>query len=246
MQTVIEAICLRRTKSDEVNGRPLVSLPTKVVKLRKLEFTKEEKTVYDAYLSEGREQIAKFMRRGDLLRKYAHIFAVMVRLRQLCCHRELLDVNWDEVDMKELAVIAAKMSAERERAKAVEGAEAASEEEARRLAEQLRKMIKEGLTDDCSICLSDIIAPVITACAHVYCRECITQHIEACVRSREDGPKHPRCPLCRGDISLKTLIEAAEEVDEDEDEESEDMEFEDVAIKVSSTKINAVLEVCTT
>ena len=38
------------------------------------------------------------------------------------------------------------------------------------LAEQLRDMIKEGLSDECSICLSEMTQPVITPCAHVYCR----------------------------------------------------------------------------
>ena len=38
------------------------------------------------------------------------------------------------------------------------------------LAEQLRDMIKEGLSDECSICLSEMTQPVITPCAHIYCR----------------------------------------------------------------------------
>jgi hypothetical protein len=29
-----------------------------------------------------------------LLRNYGHVFAVMMRLRQLCCHKELLPVKW--------------------------------------------------------------------------------------------------------------------------------------------------------
>ena len=41
------------------------------------------------------------------------------------------------------------------------------------LAEQLRDMIKEGLSDECSICLSEFTQPVITPCAHIYCRYAI-------------------------------------------------------------------------
>jgi SWI/SNF-related matrix-associated actin-dependent regulator of chromatin subfamily A3 len=59
LRTLIQAICLRRTKSDQVNGRPLVSLPSKTVKLTQLEFTKDERSVYDAYLDKGRELILK-------------------------------------------------------------------------------------------------------------------------------------------------------------------------------------------
>ena len=44
------------------------------------------------------------------------------------------------------------------------------EEKNKALAEQLREMIKEGFTDECSICLSEFTQPVITPCAHIYCR----------------------------------------------------------------------------
>ena len=45
LQTLIEAISLRRTKTDKVNGRPLVALPEKTVRIKKLKFTKEEQQV---------------------------------------------------------------------------------------------------------------------------------------------------------------------------------------------------------
>ena len=63
---------------------------------------------------------------------------------------------------------------------------------AKRLADQLRQMISDGVTDDCSICLDALKAPVITSCAHVYCKECIERVI--------DATKPPLCPLCRGQI----------------------------------------------
>lgn len=56
----MEAICLRRTKSDQVNGRPLVALPEKKVIMKELDFEKEEKIVYDAYHSKGRELIERY------------------------------------------------------------------------------------------------------------------------------------------------------------------------------------------
>ncbi len=45
-----------------------------------------------------------------------------------------------------------------------------SEDRNAQLAKQLRDMIKEGLSDECSICLSEFTQPVITPCAHIYCR----------------------------------------------------------------------------
>ncbi len=59
LQTVIEAICLRRTKEDEVNGQPLVKLPKKDIRVRRLEFTQEERAIYKAYETKGRDMILR-------------------------------------------------------------------------------------------------------------------------------------------------------------------------------------------
>ena len=57
---------------------------------------------------------------------------------------------------------------------ALNGASTAEGDERNKyLAEQLREMIKEGFTDECSICLSEFTQPVITPCAHIYCRYCL-------------------------------------------------------------------------
>ena len=57
----MRAICLRRCKNDEVNGKPIVSLPKKEIEIIDIEFTREEKLVYDAYLSRAREIITKYV-----------------------------------------------------------------------------------------------------------------------------------------------------------------------------------------
>ena len=49
LQILVEAVCLRRTKQDKVDGKPLVDLPNKNIVLRELEFTEEERGIYDAY-----------------------------------------------------------------------------------------------------------------------------------------------------------------------------------------------------
>ena len=189
-----------------------------------------------------KEVVERYARRGTLLRNYAHVFVMMLRLRQLSCHRELYaDIKWDSKKLwEDIAQHAEAAAAEREGAAAVEGAGAADEREAKRLAESLRDMIKEGATDDCSICMGDLNQPVISPCAHVFCRNCITQWLER--------RPPPGCPLCRLPVAIKNLLEAApnneEEVCEGEDnEENDENKYDDIVVNVSSTKINAVLKV---
>ena len=145
--------------------------------------------------------ILQYQRKGELLRNYAHVFAVMMRLRQLCCHRELLDwIDWKvslngfcvkmhilnlcpiknlflslllkDVNMQELADHVRQQMEKENIAKALlNGGNPPDDEEKNKfLAEQLRDMIKEGLSDECSICLGEFTQPVITPCAHIYCR----------------------------------------------------------------------------
>ena len=160
-------------------------------------------------------------------------------------HRELLKfdgekINWDKENMAEYAAKAETMAAEREGAKAVEGAKADEEAEAKRLAESLRDLIKEGATDDCSICVGDLTHPVITPCAHVFCLNCITTWLQ------RGGQPPPGCPLCRLPVNVRQLLEAAsnneEEVDDGGDSDGDEDGFEDIVVEVSSTKINAVLK----
>ena len=224
LQTLIESVCLRRTKQDEINGKPLVELPKKNVQVKELDFTDEERKVYDAYHAKAGEIVEKYLRKKTLMKNYAHVFAIMMRLRQLCCHRELLPIDWREVDMEELAALASAEEAEMSDEDA---------ERAKQMAERLRDMIKDGISDECSVCLSDFDHPVITPCAHIYCRACITQHIEA----TENPPA--MCPLCRGPLEIRTLLEAAH--DENSEEEGADKVHEDIKIDVSSTKVNACL-----
>ena len=230
LQMLIEAICLRRTKNDKINDKPLVALPNKTVTVKELDFSEEERLVYDAFLANAQTIIQRYMRKGlnALLKNYAHVFAIMMRLRQLCCHRDLLPMQWHNIDINEIIEMVAAEAAR----EANEEANEDDDQRAKELAEQLRDMIRDGMSDECSICLCEFDRPVITPCAHVYCRPCIVQHIET-------APRPPAmCPLCRGPLLVKNLLEAAKDDDCEDGKDS----FDDIVISVSSTKVNATLK----
>ncbi len=233
LQLLVQAICLRRTKTDEIEpGRPLVHLPKKEITIQELEFSREERVFYDAFHDNAKKIVERYMRKKTLLKNYAHIFAVMMRLRQLCCHRELLsEISWKNVKFDDIEEIVREMT----QGDAEENMEDA--ERAKALAERLRDMIRDGISDECSICLSDFNHPVITPCAHIYCRPCIVQLIETIPR-----PPAP-CPLCRGPLEIRGLMEAAKSEDDNAGEEGDaaDKDFENIVVECSSTKVNAAL-----
>ncbi|KAF4763315.1 hypothetical protein HAV15_000818 [Penicillium sp. str.  len=79
-------------------------------------------------------------------------------------------------------------------------------ENVRALQEMLQLQIESQ--EMCAICLDNLEQPVITACAHSYCRGCIEQVIE----------RQHKCPLCRADINeTNTLVSPAVELGEGTD-----------------------------
>merc|ERR1711963_238198 len=116
---------------------------------------------------------------------------------------------------------------EKEEAQAKSGT---ADETEKRLMKQLRDMIRSGVTEDCSICLDDLKTPVITPCGHVFCRTCIETVIQTL--------KPPTCPLCRGGVSKKALLEAGQDDEEEDDSAAKATanDMEDIHVKVSSSK----------
>jgi SNF2 family DNA or RNA helicase len=56
LQAILRPILLRRTKGTLIDGQPIVDLPPRIVKLKKTQFSIEERTFYDKLETESREQ----------------------------------------------------------------------------------------------------------------------------------------------------------------------------------------------
>merc|ERR1719193_3028052 len=114
-----------------------------------------------------------------------------------------------------------------------EGAAPTTEQE-KQLVAQLQQMIKDGVSDDCSVCLDNLKSPVITPCAHVFCKTCIETVLDTMVPAS--------CPLCRRTPMAKNqLLEAGHQEDAEVGEDTL-ADMKDIKVTVSSSKVNAVLK----
>ncbi|XP_061780443.1 helicase-like transcription factor isoform X1 [Nerophis lumbriciformis] len=181
LQTLVKCITLRRTKCSEVNGRPLVTLPEKCVCVEQVELSAAEREEYELARNEGRHTISRYVAEGTVLRNYADVLAILMRLRQHCCHPDLLAHTSTDSDV---ATTPAELR--------------------ERLIAKLRVVLASGSDEECSVCLDSVRLPVITHCAHVYCRPCIAQVIGT-------EQESARCPLCRSDIKISELVEFPQE-----------------------------------
>ncbi|XP_010242928.1 PREDICTED: E3 ubiquitin-protein ligase RMA1H1-like [Nelumbo nucifera] len=65
-----------------------------------------------------------------------------------------------------------------------------------------------GGSFDCNICLDFALEPVVTLCGHLYCWPCIYKwiHLQRASASTGLEQQQPQCPVCKADISHKTLV----------------------------------------
>lgn len=60
---------------------------------------------------------------------------------------------------------------------------------------------------ECNICLDLVHDPVVTLCGHLYCWACIYKWIHfQSVSSENLDQQQPQCPVCKAEVSQKTLI----------------------------------------
>ena len=115
----------------------------------------------------------------------------------------------------------------------VEGGAPTTDQE-KQLVAQLCQMITDGVADDCSVCLENLKSPVITPCAHVFCKTCIETVLDTIVPAS--------CPLCRRTpMSKNQLLEAGPQEDLEVGENTL-ADMDDIKVTVSSSKVNAVLK----
>uniref|UniRef100_A0A8C0B679 Helicase like transcription factor n=1 Tax=Buteo japonicus TaxID=224669 RepID=A0A8C0B679_9AVES len=207
LQSLIRSITLRRTKTSKVKGKPILELPERKVLIQHVTLTEEERQIYQSVKKEGKAAISRFFSEGTVLAHYADILGVLLRLRQLCCHPHLC-IN-----------ASSSFSADNK----------TSEELPETLVSKMKLVLSSGSDEECAVCLESLTLPVITRCAHVFCKPCIFEVI----RSEQPNAK---CPLCRNELRVEHLVECPleEEIDSSNGKKS-DREW------ISSSKINALM-----
>ncbi|GBE90155.1 hypothetical protein SCP_1900040 [Sparassis crispa] len=81
-QEVLKPLLLRRMKGAQLEGRPLLQLPEKDIELVMLDFSEEERELYDSFEKRAQIQINRFIRVG--------VQVLILRLRRLCCHPHVI------------------------------------------------------------------------------------------------------------------------------------------------------------
>lgn len=203
--SILDPILLRRTKNMKKDGRPLVELPSKQVIIERIQFNPQEQNLYNWFLKLAETSVSQGIRRGDILKKYTQILVHILRLRQICCHMDLVKGSGDEMDedLGKVQISDLEIPEELLDPKI----ETFTKEEL----ETVKLEIKEkfpSLDDlECSICTTQPIVKdhiSFTSCCHTFCHSCILEHYQY---QQLHGSKPILCPNCRTPISSAKFLQ---------------------------------------
>ncbi|KAF3044693.1 hypothetical protein E8E12_009141 [Didymella heteroderae] len=218
LQSLMGGICLRRKK--EMSFIDL-RLPELSEYIHKFKLHPHEQEKYDALEAQAKGTL-------DIYRKnignqkaqdtYRHLLEVLLRMRQLCNHWQLVGEERLDSIMKQLeAEGVVDLTAENK--------------------EALQKMLQLSVDsqEDCPICFDTYKEPVITRCAHIFCTPCLERVIEL----------QGKCPMCRAELEsfASTTVKPAAETSAKPEPTAESVANTASLEKNTSSKVEQLLQI---
>ncbi|KAG8982678.1 hypothetical protein FRB90_006633, partial [Tulasnella sp. 427] len=211
MSVIVKKHLLRRKKDDQLEGKPLLQLRPKYI---------EKVLIYDAVEKRQQQTITRFWKRGTLIKNYQFVLVMILRLRQVCCHPQLIAYAADELAANNPDKIlegpledgedgggqthsAIDVATQAMGAEMVKKLKAKFRERARANIDRAVNKLPapdDGVDDECPICTEVLIKSSITVCGHQFCNDCIEGHFNRQIDYQADDEagvvKRP-CPMCR-------------------------------------------------
>lgn len=213
LRALMQTLCLRRMKDMKFVD---LKLPDLTFHKYPVKFLDHEQERYDAFKVEAKGLVAAAKaKKGDYT--MTHLLEVLLRLRQTCNHWKMCS---EERITRLLSLI------EEDSGKTID-----IMDKGNRKALQDLLQVKLDSQEDCPICFESLTErdknPVITACAHTFCRDCIERVINT---------QH-KCPMCRAELpTTDLLVSPAANFGESSLEENLNIDPEQ-----SSSKIEAIM-----
>ncbi|KAG9086889.1 hypothetical protein FRC06_002838, partial [Ceratobasidium sp. 370] len=223
-QALLKKCLLRRTKESKLEGKPLITLQPKTIEIEELEFSPDERQIYAAVEARQQQKFNRFLRAGTVMKNYSAILVMLLRLRQVCNHPQLIAYAAGELMADGTHVVLADEgsscgestnSKSKAMAKMVMG-DAKFELAMRQFRDIEKEMYVAELTGgdvpdneatECGICLEPYMNDCcVTSCGHIFCSECLNELFDAPLQgdaaaNDQFGPNTRPCPNCRNEIN---------------------------------------------
>jgi len=190
LQALLQSLCLRRIKTMEINGKPIVMLPKRSLFLCKVKLSPDELKQYRLLEEESTRALDEYMEdKRSISENYSHILVILTRLRQFCNHPSLCTTRETTLRKEEeLSTIL-------------------RDNECEDCAICTFQITNPAITPvspppcpSLSIlnCSFDFFS-LLPQCAHLFCRMCIERHLQ-----ESPGGK---CPICNAPVNKKHLLD---------------------------------------
>lgn len=228
LKSILDPILLRRTKNQkDANGKYLVELPPKEVTIQKLTFNKREEAIYNWLKEKAVNSFNENFRSGMLFKNYSTILTQLLRLRQVCCHIDLIkaietdaDDHFGSNEVKTASVQQKWGSEGDDEMQSLVKTIELNEEQQRIPIEDINKL-KETIYEhypsfddiECSICTEvvNVETCIITECKHCFCLGCLTEHFEFQLKhDKEEASTEGGQPLNNEQTMHDRLLQAEE------------------------------------
>ncbi|KAI6115018.1 SNF2 family N-terminal domain-containing protein [Pisolithus croceorrhizus] len=180
-QEILKPLLLRRTKDAHLDGVPILQLPPKHIDLVTLEFSPDERELYDNFEKRSRIRINRYINNRTLLKNTTAVLVMILRLRQLCCHPNLILSQAEDYEDPTL-IMSDDRDKELGRAIKTMGQEWVAKIKKRFLTRALVNDMfifsDEGGEDDCCPVCKDIYTRDtgrVLACGHELCFDCLLE-----------------------------------------------------------------------
>eukprot|EP01083_Nonionella_stella_P077978 213153_1 len=172
LRTAIKYICLRRTKEKKIEGKRIVNLPPKASRVVELEFSEQDQMIYNTLKEKGKKRFRSFMDHSSLqLVNYAHVLEILLRIRQFCDHPVLVPDSY----MSGKSTVATEV-------------------------QRLLTLLEDSQEEDCQMCWKIVSDPVVTPCAHLFHKRCLTSRLST---------NNSKCPMCDEDVDSRKIVDAS-------------------------------------
>lgn len=206
VKTILEPMFLRRTKDmKDKYGNALVELPPKEVIIEHVKFNDVEMKLYTWFKQRASRSFKESLNKGELLKQYTQILTHILRLRQVCCHADLIGHVSNDMDLEEEPVNDAEVELFCNEVKQQTVDKFANDTEINQVKYSLYELVSKMIDNcECSICTNVIARSemVITVCGHMFCLGCLMDHFDFQANNKQPTT----CPNCRKSISKYKLF----------------------------------------
>ena len=196
---LLDKMCLRRTKAQKAED---IVLPPRDITMRFDSLDEHEEDYYTALYTQTQTVFGDFAEEGTVLNNYAHIFDLLIRLRQAVDHPYLVQYSATQMQSGMGTELQGDDAAAGS-ADAQGGASSASEAPLAPAASSRQVTSPVQLSVVCGICTEETEERVEAECGHAFCRCCVEDFIS----TQETAA---RCPSCERNAATRGTLMAVD------------------------------------